>query len=193
MTVVRIDQGQSSSSAGNTCLSPITLIELYMPGPANKTQQYPIYRSTREARTVVDSDDDGKHQSHPVNDDEHFNSDIGQKTTNFNVANVQITPDTFMNLCPALLVQIEQGSCSERYNQRSEADPIIQPTEGKENQHIGKQELFLYWKSCFSPLFWPCPLIICWMFKETKVFEISIFAYMKTWLASRLAQGQFGA
>lgn len=30
-----------------------------------------------------------------------------------NLSKIQITPNVFMSMCPALLVQIEQGSCNE--------------------------------------------------------------------------------
>lgn len=149
MDAIWIDQGQSSSSVDKTCLSPISLIELYVPEPVKKTQQNPIYRS-RRATNERDSRSVAQHE----HDDVHHNDESSQTATEFNPANVQITPDTFLSLCPALLVQIEQGSCNERYNERSDADPIVQPREEKDTQHIGKQS------SCTWTLFflsWPRP------------------------------------
>lgn len=132
MDAIWIDHGQSSSTVGKTCLSPISLIELYVAEPANKTKQNPIYRSTRamNKRSVVDDDVHEHANEHPNDDGDDYTS------TYFNVANIQITPDTFLNLCPALLVQIEQGSCNERHNEVAEADPIIHPEEG--TKRVGK-------------------------------------------------------
>lgn len=136
-----VDHGQSSSPVGKTCLSPISLIELYVPEPVNTTQQNPIYKSSmatskRGSRSVVDHDHDHD------NDDEHPSDKDSQLATDFNAANVQITPDTFLSMCPALLVQIEQGSCNERHNEADETDPIIKdPRRDNETRNIGKQKM----------------------------------------------------
>lgn len=121
------------------------MIELYVPEPVSKTQQNPIYRSSnaenkRDTRSL-DDDDRINHQHQHDHDDER----LEDHQTDFNVANVQITPETFLSMCPALLVQIEQGSCIERQNDAIEADdPIIQPQKDKENKKIGKHCIASY-------------------------------------------------
>lgn len=111
----------------------------------NVTQQNPIYRSIstatkRDSRSIVD-DDSNNHQQHEHDDDSEVNGEGDRIAADFNVANVQITPDTFLSMCPALLVQIEQGSCIERQNEATEtgaeADPIIQPKHTEAN-NIGE-------------------------------------------------------
>lgn len=126
----------------------------------NKTQQNPIYRSTgatnkREARSVADDDSSHRHRAENEHehdhddDDEHHNND-GQTANDLNVANVKITPDTFLSMCPALLVQIEQGSCIDRH---SEADPIIKPNKDRGTTSTGK-----YWCIVLIIFFFFCEL-----------------------------------
>lgn len=55
--------------------------------------------------------------------------------SNENLARVKITPNIFMSMCPALLVQIEQGSCNEQT--KTEADDPQKST-------IGMQMIRLY-------------------------------------------------
>lgn len=140
---IRIDHGQSASPVGKTCLSPISLIELYVPEPVNETQRNPIYRSTsavskRNSRSVADDDSNHGAQHEHEDEDESHNNEGRQIATDFNVANVKITPDTFLSICPALLVQIEQGSCVERRNEETVADPVIQPKTDKGSNSDGK-------------------------------------------------------
>lgn len=69
---------------------------MYSPEQFNNTKNNPIYRSS----------------SAPENDD-HLHSDEETDNGEFSVSNIQISPAALMNMCPALLVQIEQGSCTE--------------------------------------------------------------------------------
>lgn len=108
-----------------------------MPEPVNTSRQNPIYESSgaiskRNSRSVADDNHQHQHaEMHP--------SDKGsQLVTDFNAANIRITPDTFLSMCPALLVQIEQGSCNEQHNDAAEKDPIIQPRTDNETRNIGK-------------------------------------------------------
>lgn len=138
---IRIDHGHLVSPVAKTCLSPISLIELYVPEPVNETQRNPIYRSTnavskRNLRSVAD--DDSNHAAQHEHDDESHNSVESPIATDFNVANVKITPDTFLSICPALLVQIEQGSCVEGRDEATDADPVVQPKIDKGSQSDGK-------------------------------------------------------
>lgn len=89
---------------------------MYSPDQFNYTQKSnPVYRSS-----VAPENDD--HQHHHSDDDENDDD------TEFSVSNIQITPSALMSMCPALLVQIEQGSCTEEptiapYEDTPEAEP----------------------------------------------------------------------
>lgn len=64
---------------------------MYVPDMLNNSKTHPIYRSSA-----------AESETHQHDDNE------------FSVSNIQISPSAFMSMCPALLVQIEQGSCGER-------------------------------------------------------------------------------
>lgn len=102
-----------SGSARKTCLSPISLIQMYSPDTLNNTHKSnPIYRSSPES---VATELHQQHQHHEKHQHRHDHSDEKNDDIDHNVSNIQITPAAFMNMCPALLVQIEQGSCAEQY------------------------------------------------------------------------------
>lgn len=61
-----------------------------------------------DAPYANDGDAERKRRSFDENDDSH------ESLPSDTLANVQITPSIFMSMCPALLVQIEQGSCNEQ-------------------------------------------------------------------------------
>lgn len=67
----------------------------------NTSKINPIYRSS----SVSKNDEHHNHHHHEQLDEE----------SNLSMSNIQITPAEFINMCPALLVQIEQGSCDEEY------------------------------------------------------------------------------
>lgn len=84
-----------------TCLSPITLIQMYSPDQFNNTHKNnPIYRS----EVASEHDDHEQHHHQHVDHDDH---------NEFTLSNIQISPSDLLNMCPALLVQIEQGSCAD--------------------------------------------------------------------------------
>lgn len=66
----------------------------------------PAYKSlpqqSQEDAAGHDHNDDDDDDEQSANDDINYLS----------VSNVKITPNTFMSMCPALLAQIEQGSCT---------------------------------------------------------------------------------
>lgn len=97
-----------TGSTRKACLSPISLIQMYSPDALNITSKSnPIYRSSSTPEHDDDEHQHGHHHQH--SDDE----------TDYSISNIQITPSAFMNMCPALLVQIEQGSCSEHLDDPS--------------------------------------------------------------------------
>lgn len=78
---------------------------MYSPDALNGTNKNnPIYRSS-----AVSENDEHQNHHHQHSGDKHEDVD-------YSISNIQITPTAFMNMCPALLVQIEQGSCSENYD-----------------------------------------------------------------------------
>lgn len=93
----------STKNLAKTCLSPLSLIQLYVSEPINQTLRNRIYQSSmksihhRNSRTSTTDDTLTEH--------DHDDSAV---------SNIQITPTTFMSMCPALLVQIEQRSCIDR-------------------------------------------------------------------------------
>lgn len=52
------------------------------------------------------------HHQHRRSTDYDENSHENESDDEF-ITNIKITPTMFLNMCPALLVQIEQGACSE--------------------------------------------------------------------------------
>lgn len=95
---------------------------MYSPDALNDTNKNnPIYRSSV-------AKENKEHQNHHH---QQHSSDTNEDV-DYSVSNIQITPSAFMNMCPALLVQIEQGSCSESYDvptQASESLPRKKPNE----------------------------------------------------------------
>ncbi|XP_031638568.1 zinc transporter ZIP10 isoform X2 [Contarinia nasturtii] len=95
-----------SGSTRKTCLSPISLIQMYSPDALNNTHKNnPIYRSSSDSVAA-----EHQHQHH-----HQHHSDDKIEDADHSISNIQITPTAFMNMCPALLVQIEQGSCAEQF------------------------------------------------------------------------------
>lgn len=81
------------------CLSPLSIIQLYVP-PSNRS-------------SIADT----IYKASAVNDPHagRYNAEYASQ--------LEITPDSFLKLCPALIAQIEEGSCKER---------LIAETEQKE-------------------------------------------------------------
>lgn len=68
-------------------------------------KQSPIYHSS-----VDSANDEANHKQH----DSTKRTDVGDVEASLDdLSNIQITPTTFMNMCPALLVQIEQRACKD--------------------------------------------------------------------------------
>lgn len=71
---------------------------MYSPDALNSTSKInPIYRSS----AAHEQDESHDHHQH-----HHENA---EDERDYSISNIQITPSVFMNMCPALLVQIEQG------------------------------------------------------------------------------------
>lgn len=107
---------------GKTCLSPISLIKMYSPDSLKQAhKRNPVYRSSSAS----------EHDQHQ----HHSDSTTDINDNDFSVSNIQISPSTFLNMCPALLVQIEQGSCVDRaeHDEQAERNQYTEHTEQAEN------------------------------------------------------------
>lgn len=97
-----------------------------MPDVLNGTQKInPIYRSssaTENAEHEHQHQHDHAHEHEHQHEHQHHHHS-GDKNDDFELSNIQITPNAFLSMCPALLVQIEQGSCSEQYDTPAPALP----------------------------------------------------------------------
>lgn len=127
-----LDHGQSNP-LGKSCLSPLTLLKIYDPKAVNGSSinQSPIYHSS------VDSDNIGADQSQ---NDSTKRADFADAEPNLDdLANIRITPATFMNMCPALLVQIEQRSCKEDQGKHAD-ESIVEHDDGHHHDHQHRTE-----------------------------------------------------
>lgn len=126
---------------------------MYSPDAINGTiKNNPIYRSTS---VLSDNKNDNDHQHNHQHQHQHQHEQHqhhSDEDDEFSISNIQITPAAFMNMCPALLVQIEQGSCAEQQQQQQQQNfddlpsssasmPSVQQREGKEITSFGKSRL----------------------------------------------------
>lgn len=129
---------------------------MYSPDSINGTiKNNPVYRSSS---VLTDNDDEHHHHQHQ-HQHQHQHSD---EDSDYSISNIQITPAAFMNMCPALLVQIEQGSCAEQQQQQQHFDdislplssssaeslPSVEPKASKEISSFGKW--FSFFLDCHS-------------------------------------------
>lgn len=111
---INTEHGQSTSNIAKSCLSPISLIDMYVPN-WRTTQLNPIYRSSvssneKRRRAIANNE----HHDHKKDDDvDHQNDGDERQPHEFIASSIQITPNAFLSMCPALLVQLEQGACNE--------------------------------------------------------------------------------
>lgn len=80
------------------CLSPLSIVELFVPLPNRSSIMGTMYKASFDSLQNPDQND-----AHDVN-----------KNAAEYASHLEITPINFMKLCPALIAQIEEGSCSER-------------------------------------------------------------------------------
>lgn len=96
------------STLNKSCLSPSSMLRIVVNDQrANNGGNQLNYRVHQEEKTI-----EHRHRRSP--DDEHGpDSGHSQENDDEFITNIKITPTMFLNMCPALLVQIEQGACSE--------------------------------------------------------------------------------
>lgn len=135
-----IDQGSSPNIIEKSCLSPISLIKIYDPEALNSSthKHNPIYRSFSESESENAHRQQYESSTNSNNDDD------------LTISNIQITPSTFMKMCPALLVQIEQNSCVEHLHDENEVRQTAKHIEG------GKKEI-----STFGSIYFLSILNLC--------------------------------
>lgn len=91
-----------------TCLSPKALIQLYVNDPSGA--HHGASSGTSLHKRSIDDDDQTQRSKRAHGDSNEFHEPPPPDT----LTRVQITPSIFMSMCPALLVQIEQGACNEQ-------------------------------------------------------------------------------
>lgn len=98
--------------ATKSCLSPIALLRRVLREQqtiAKVNRQDSFGKNTSSYREDIQYRKRRSVNKNPNGDSETFNDDISSDIP----TNITITPAMFVELCPALLVQIEQGACSE--------------------------------------------------------------------------------
>lgn len=94
------------STLNKLCLSPSSMLRIVVNDQrANDGGNQLNYR-------VHEEDKETHHHHHRRSSDSDEHSKEHESDDEF-VTNIKITPTMFLNMCPALLVQIEQGACSE--------------------------------------------------------------------------------
>ncbi|KAJ6648085.1 Metal cation symporter ZIP14 [Pseudolycoriella hygida] len=93
------------SSLHKSCLSPTSMLRVVV-----NDQRTNDGRNELNYRVDPDNKKVNHRHRRSSNSDEH--SEEAEADDEF-IANIKITPTMFLNMCPALLVQIEQGACSE--------------------------------------------------------------------------------
>lgn len=100
---------------------------MYAPDQLNSGHKTnPIYRSS----VAPENDEHHQHKHHHQHENADYNDAV-----DLSISNIQITPSALMSMCPALLVQIEQGSCSDASAARIQQQQQ-QPTPKKEIKEI---------------------------------------------------------
>lgn len=122
---------ETSDPFGKSCLSPLNLIKIYDPKALNgsTSKQSHIYHSSIAPENA--STDQNQNESTKRKDPEDTEASLDD------LSNIKITPNTFMNMCPALLVQLEQRSCrdDEEISARSQNEHNHAHDEGHKDEH----------------------------------------------------------
>lgn len=93
------------STLNKLCLSPSSMLRIVVNDQrANDGGNQLNYRVHQEDKQI--------HHHHRRSSDSDIHSPEHESDDEF-ITNIKITPTMFLNMCPALLVQIEQGACSE--------------------------------------------------------------------------------
>lgn len=97
------------STLNKSCLSPSSMLRIVVNDHrANNGANQLNYRVHQEEKP-----NDHRHRRSPDDEHSHQDSEHSQENDDEFITNIKITPTMFLNMCPALLVQIEQGACSE--------------------------------------------------------------------------------
>ncbi|XP_053685108.1 zinc transporter ZIP10 [Sabethes cyaneus] len=102
-----------------SCLSPMSIVHLILEEPTNTAEilsanfNYEMGSSNRHRRSLPHNHD----HNHDSDEQEHEVEEIL-------AARIKITPSTFKDLCPALLAQIDQRACQQKY--QLENQPLVE-------------------------------------------------------------------
>lgn len=95
------------STLHKSCLSPSAMLRIVVNDQRSDSGgnqlNYHVHQNERPMH---------HHQHRRRSADVNDHSDENESDDEF-ITNIKITPNMFLNMCPALLVQIEQGACSE--------------------------------------------------------------------------------
>lgn len=126
----------------------MALVQLYMSDISGSGMRKRSTVGSEEAKLKRNERSDDSYESH------------SHDSSVENLSKIQITPSVFMSMCPALLVQIEQGSCNE--NTKVEAKSPQQNGVGNysnsergddENGNINENVSFPAWVSALVSVF----------------------------------------
>ncbi|XP_055529215.1 metal cation symporter ZIP14 [Wyeomyia smithii] len=93
-----------------SCLSPMSIVHLILEEPINSAEvlhtnfNYELESTNRYRRSLAHH-----HRDHDQDEEE-------QEIEEILAARIKITPSTFKDLCPALLAQIDQRACQQKYD-----------------------------------------------------------------------------
>lgn len=103
--VLNITEHGEMSSLHKSCLSPTSMLRIVVNDQRTSD-------GGNQLNYRVHQDDNASHHHHRRSSDSDAHSHDHESDDEF-ITNIKITPTMFLNMCPALLLQIEQGACSE--------------------------------------------------------------------------------
>ncbi|XP_058461134.1 zinc transporter foi [Malaya genurostris] len=91
-----------------SCLSPMSMVHLILEEPTN-TEDF------LHANFNYELDPNNRHRRSLPHEHDHEQEDWEQDVEEIIAARIKITPATFKDLCPALLAQIDQRACNQKF------------------------------------------------------------------------------
>lgn len=102
---LHVDHG-GISSLHKACLSPTSMLRIVI-------NDQRINNGGNHLNYRVHPEENPNHHQHRRSADDSDDHSHENESDDAFISNIKITPTMFLNMCPALLVQIEQGACSE--------------------------------------------------------------------------------
>ncbi|XP_058831015.1 zinc transporter foi [Topomyia yanbarensis] len=91
-----------------SCLSPMSMVHLILEEPA-------VSGDFLHSNFNYDLDPGNRHRRSLPHPHDHEHEQLDQEVEEIIAARIKITPSTFKDLCPALLAQIDQRACNQKY------------------------------------------------------------------------------